>query len=108
MKQQSESNLYCKGFIKESSRVYQVRDLESLSASVFYTGEPCGSFGPALKFGLNTGIARKMSEAGNMVERVRKDDDEPSHLNYEYLVPDKKTKSGKQKWINLLNIHIDL
>lgn len=27
---------------KENLRVYQVGDLESLSASILYTGEPCG------------------------------------------------------------------
>jgi len=104
------------------ARVYRTDDLESLSATVFYSGEPCdrfgvtrgsGSFGggrfiPAASFDLGPGIAREMPEAGKMVERVRKDDDFPSHLNYEYLIPGKKTKSGKQKWINLMNIHINL
>lgn len=49
-----------------------------------------------------------MPEAEDMIERVRKDDDSPSHLNYEYLIPGKKTASGKQKYINLANFHIDL
>ncbi|MFH1310923.1 MAG: hypothetical protein ABIH65_00775 [Nanoarchaeota archaeon] len=66
------------------------------------------SFRPASSFGIGQGMARKMSEVGNMIERVRKDDDLPSHLNYEYLVPGEKTTFGKQKWITLANIHIDL
>ena len=67
---------------------FVVGDLESLSASALYTGEPCGShggFGPMPSIG--PGIARIMPEAGNMIERVRKDKDLPPHLNYEYLVP---------------------
>ena len=65
-------------------------------------------FESASSLNLGPGIAREISEAGKIIERIRKDSDLPSHLNYEYLVPGKKTASGKQKWINLANIHIDL
>jgi hypothetical protein len=66
------------------------------------------SLRPASNLGLGIGLAREMSEAGNMIERIRKDDDSPSHLNYEYLIPSNKTNSGKKKWINLINLHIYL
>jgi hypothetical protein len=98
-------------------RVFTIVSLESLSAGVLYTGDSGGpasiggagsGFLPASSFGLGPGIAREMSEAEDMIERARKDDDSPSHLNYEYLVPGRKTASGKQKYITLANIHIDL
>lgn len=85
---------------------FVVGDLESLSASAFYTGEPCGKnfvFKSASKLGLGPGIAREMLEAGKMIERVRKDNDSPSHLNYEYLIPGKK-----KKFITIANLHIPL
>lgn len=93
---------------QQRERVYNIVDLGFLSASALYTGDSGSGFGPASDLGLGPGIARKMPEAGNMIERARKDDDSPSHINYEYLVPGKKTASGKQKYINLANIHIDL
>jgi hypothetical protein len=96
---------------QQRERVYNIVDLESLSASALYTGDSGGggtNWGCAGSFGLGPGIARRMSEAGDMIERARKDDDSPEHLNYEYLVPGKKTKSGKQRFITLANIHIDL
>ena len=80
---------------------FVVEDLEILSASALYTGEPFGNrggFGSMPSIG--PGIARIMPEAGNLIERIRKDTDLPSHLNYEYLVPGIKKP--------LVNIHIPL
>lgn len=95
---------------KEREKEKLIKEIEnSNSYSLTPKSGPLKSgFGPASIFGLGSGIAREMSEAANIIERIRKDDDIPNHLNYEYLVPGKKTKSGKQKWINLANIHIDL
>lgn len=121
--------------IQERQNTYQVGNLKSLSATALYYGNngsgfSGGGFGgisksdmtkykivippaanssdfvPASNLGLGQGIAR--IDSSGMAERARKDDDLPSHLNYEYWVPGEKTKSGKQKWIELANIHIDL
>jgi hypothetical protein len=81
--------------------VYRTVNLEDLSATALYTGAPCGGgFRPASSLNLGPGIARRMPEAGDMIERIRKDNDFPSHLNYEYLVPGVKKP--------LANIHIPL
>ena len=78
--------------------------------SGYPTSTPIGSgnsgYVRASEFDLGPGIAK--ADFSGMVERIRKDDDSPSHLNYEYWVPGKKSASGKQKWINLANLHIDL
>ena len=42
MRQELEKSLYDVRHVKEDLLVYQVGDLESLSASALYTGEPCG------------------------------------------------------------------
>ena len=68
----------------------------------------CSDFEPSQKFGISPGIARLMKEAEDIIERVRKDNDEPAHLNYEYIIPGALTSSGKQKWIRLYNLHIPL
>ena len=65
-------------------------------------------FKPASDLGLGPGIVK---EAEEFLERYRAGKHEKfgeDHVNLEYLVPGKKTKSGKQKWIDLANIHIPL
>ena len=98
-----EQQMYKIPRIKEI--IYSVRDLESLSASVLYSGDSGGpKFSPASNFGLGPGIAREMSEAGYMIERVRGpgagDSSDADHINYEYLIPGIKKA--------LANIHISL
>lgn len=90
---------------KEREVTYFVEDLEYLSATTLYSGEPCGgNFQPASNFNIGPGIARKMPEAENMIERVRGpgagDRTDADHLNYEYKIPG----IGQP----LANIHIPL
>ncbi|OGJ21218.1 hypothetical protein A3K73_06245 [Candidatus Pacearchaeota archaeon RBG_13_36_9] len=85
-------------------RIYIVQDLESLSAAALYSGDSSSGFVPASSLNLGPGLARKMPEAGNMIERIRApgagDSEDADHINYEYLVPGVKKP--------LANIHIQL
>ena len=80
---------------------FVVGDLESLSASTLYTGEPCGPrFTPASNFGIGPGIARKSE---GFIERYRAgkhEDYGKDHINLEYVSPITKKP--------LINIHINM
>lgn len=84
---------------QETQTVYDIRSLESLSASALYT-----DWGPASNLGLGPGIAREMPEAENMIERIRGpgagDKPDADHINYEYHIPGIKGP--------IENIHIPL
>ena len=105
MKQYLEQRLYKP--IQESNedlRVYQVGDLESLSASALYygaVGSGGGSgFNSASSFGLGPGIAK---ESEGFIERYRAGEHEDygkDHVNLEYISPVTLKP--------LINIHIDM
>jgi len=85
----------------QRERVYNIVDLESLSASALYTGDSGSGFVPASNFGLGPGIAKE-TDFG-FIERYRApeiDATHGEHINLQSYLP------GSTK--PFLNIHIDL
>ena len=83
-------------------RTYNTMDLESLSASQFYTG-PLSKPSP---IDGQFHAPQQIPEMKYFRETIRFDGDKPLHLNYENWLDLKGSKLGRSK--KLLNIHIPL